>query len=717
MGRVFKYLLLVVGAIVALVAVALVIVALFFDPNDFREEIATQVEQATGREFAIEGDLSVSVFPWLAIDVGPTRLGNAQGFGDEPFARFEGARLSVRLLPLVLRRELEIGTAELAGLDVNLAVDAEGRTNWQDLVERRDMLEAAADAAGEEAAAGSAELPNIDIGGIEISNAHVTYQNAQLGETYRLEGFDLRTGNVQAELPIELDGNFSFSAEPAQLAGDIEFGVVAMFEAAMLRLDNLVVDGDVTGTFPMDFSFQAPSIELDTEARNATIGILTLTVLGVDIAADIEPLSYADTPLPIGSIKVDAFSPRSLMQRLDLEVPETADPDALGKVLFESKFSLAPDLLRLSNMQLVLDDTTLEGTLVVPRTDDGRYEAELRGDRIDLARYMPPASEGEAAPEPGESVPVEIPVDIIRAFDVRAGATLETATLGEFRFDDLAVGINMADGRLRLNPIGAKLFDGQYNGDIRIDASGETATVSTNESIDGVSVAALVDAMFDRQDVTGLIEGNFALEGRGNDMAAIQRTLDGTLSFTLADGAWEGVDVWYQLRRARALYRQEQPPAPNLPPRTRFSEVSATGTVEDGVLTNDDFVAELPFMRLTGRGSVDLPSAKIDYSLSARVLEKPELASTLADGELEDLTQAMIPLTVTGTLIEPKIGVDVESLLRERAEEELKKRVLDELLGGEDEGAAGEGEAAEGESEEFDAEEEIKKRLRDLLER
>lgn len=712
MGRLIKYLLLAAGALVALVAAALVIVALLFDPNDFREQIATQVEQATGREFAIEGDLSVSVFPWLAIDVGPTRLGNAPGFGDDPFMRFEAAKLSVRLLPLVLRREVEIGTAELAGLDVNLAVDAEGRTNWQDLLDRRDMA-AAAEEAGVEAPA--AELPDIDIGGIQISDAHVSYVDEQLGETYRLEGFDLRTGNVQPELPVELDGDFAFSAETADIAGEIEFGVVAQFRAGTLRLENLVVEGDVSAAVPVDFALQAPSVVLDTAAGNAVIGVATLSALGIDAAVNIEPFSYAENPLPTGSVEIAAFSPRALMRRLDLDVPETADPDALGNVVLESDFGIAPDFIRLERLQLVVDDTTLTGTLVVPRTPGGRFEADLRGDRIDLARYMPPASEADAAPAPGESVPVAIPVDIIRAFDVRAGVALETATLGKFRFDDVAVGISMMDDRLRLNPFRARLFDGQYNGDIRIDASGETAVVSTDESIDGVSVAALVEAMFDRRDVTGLIEGNFALEGRGNDMAAIQRTLDGTLSFTLADGAWEGVDIWYQLRRARALYRDEQPPAPNLPPRTRFTEVEATGTVEDGVLMNDDFVAELPFMRLTGRGNVDLPSAEVDYSLSARVLEKPELASTLEDGELDDLTQAVIPLTVTGTLAEPKIGVDLEALLRERAEEELKKRVIDELLGGDEEAAAEEGEAADGEAEEFDPEEEVKKRLRELL--
>ena len=101
MARPLKIALYAIGALFALFLVAAISFVLLFDPNDFRDRIAEETRAATGRELVIEGDLDVSFFPWLAIGMGKTSLGNAPGFGDEPFASFESAKLSVRLLPLI----------------------------------------------------------------------------------------------------------------------------------------------------------------------------------------------------------------------------------------------------------------------------------------------------------------------------------------------------------------------------------------------------------------------------------------------------------------------------------------------------------------------------------------------------------------------------------------------------------------------------------------
>src|SRR5688572_32892076 len=122
MGRFLKILLIAVAGLVGLLIVAAIALLLFVDPNDYREEIAAKVKQATGRHLVIEGNLSLKVFPWVAVEVGRSSLGNAPGFGDEPFATFEQARLSVRLLPLILRQEIAIGTASLDSLVLNLMV-------------------------------------------------------------------------------------------------------------------------------------------------------------------------------------------------------------------------------------------------------------------------------------------------------------------------------------------------------------------------------------------------------------------------------------------------------------------------------------------------------------------------------------------------------------------------------------------------------------------
>ena len=106
-----------------------------------------------------------------------------------------------------------------------------------------------------------------------------------------------------------------------------------------------------------------------------------------------------------------------------------------------------------------------------------------------------------------------------------------------------------------------------------------------------------------------------------------------------------------------------------MPARTPFSNVSATGVVTNGVMQNDDFVADLPFMRLTGKGSVNLVSGVIDYALTGNVFDRPEGVGETTEGELGDLAKAVLPLTISGTLTAPKVGVDVAGLPAERLAE------------------------------------------------
>ena len=118
---------------------------------------------------------------------------------------------------------------------------------------------------------------------------------------------------------------------------------------------------------------------------------------------------------------------------------------------------------------------------------------------------------------------------------------------------------------------------------------------------------------------------------------------------------------------------------PELPARTKFSSVKASGVVTDGVLRNDDLFAELPHMQITGSGTVDLAAATVNYGMTARVLERPELLQGATAEELDAFTEAVIPMKITGPLASPSVRPDVEKLLRQRVEDEIKDKLEDKL--------------------------------------
>ena len=652
MGRALKILFSIIGLMVLLGVIGIVTVMLMFDVNDYRDEIELVVEKNTGRELIIDGDIGLAVFPWVEIEMPPVYLGNAEGFGDEPMISIEEAKLSLRLMPLLMRREVQVSTARLTGLELNLAVNSDGRGNWQDFIDAADYKSSMPE---DEQAPADASLGALEIAGIELLDSAIGYTDAQTG-----------TSIVLADLNIEV-GDISGGADTISLDG---FSIGALIEGL--------------SETPTVFSLETAAVDIDTSAKTVALGEVDLGLLGLDIAATVEPFSYASEITPTAAIVVEPFSLRNLMQRLDIEPPETADPAALGRAEISATASVGADAISLTDLILVLDQTTFTGELAIPQGNNDVFNLALNSSGIDLDKYMAPATVGgssdpiaaEAAPTP----PVEIPAELIRLINARGSLKLGTVQLSGMQFYNVDLGLVTNNGKLRLNPFSATLFEGQYNGDIRIDASGNTPVLTVNEKIEDVQLGALAKAMFDQDNITGTINGSFALSGRGADMLAVQQSLGGNISMELNDGAFEGTDIWHELRKARALIRQEEAPEAKLPARTEFSEVSVSGPVNNGVFSSDNLKALLPFMELTGNGSVNFVDATVDYRVNARVFEKPELVGDEATAEeLEDLAKVRIPIRITGPVAAPSVKPDTEKLLREAAKKEVEDKLKDKL--------------------------------------
>ncbi len=676
MGRVVKFLLWFVGGFVSLFILAAIAVFLLFDPNDFREDISKSVRTQTGRELTIEGDISLDVFPWLAVEVGKSSLGNAPGFGDEPMASFERASFSVRLLPAILRQEVVVGSADIESLRLNLSVDDHGGSNWSDLVPEDSVDDA-------EPPADTPSDGGININSVDIVDAMIRYADAEAGETTVIDGMNLHVGRLQnGGTAVPLSGELNFDMQPTALSGTLEIEAVLSFDVASgaLLLEGLAVEGPLEGlaSIPTKLDLRADSIEVMTKESTVAMEAIDLTVLDMHIVADVQPFSYADVIAPKAKIAIDAFSPRTLMQLFDVEPPETADPIALSSVTVNANAEMTATAIELTDVMIKVDDTSFTGSLSVPNSDTGSYQFDLAGDSIDLARYMEPSSESDAV-EDGEVLPMEIPVDLIKPLNARGKLKLARAALGNIIFENIDVGLNSGDGRARLFPISSEFFGGSYSGDVRIDVSGALPALSMNEKIAGVDLARLAKAMFDQENVTGTIEGSFVLAGSGSDMAAIQSDLSGDLSMELTNGSYIGTDIWFELRKARALLKGEEVPEPVLPAKTDFSTVRISGTVTDGIMRSNDLFAELPFMQLTGGGQVDIPAGTVDYRMSARILERPEFVTAATPEELEEFTEAVIPLRISGPLTSPSVTPDIEGLLRQRVEDEIKDKLEDKL--------------------------------------
>ncbi len=670
MGGILKLLGIVVGAGLAIIVLAMIGLVLFFDPNDYKTEISAAVEQATGRQLSLEGDLELDVFPRLRISIGAAELANAAGFADGAFASIEGAGLAVGLLPLLSRR-IEIDEARLDGLVLNLARDEEGQSNWQDMGGASAPESASPAPAGEDPTGGAAL--ELDVDAIVIAQAEINWSDAVAGSQWQLGDFNLDATGFGPGTAFPLSVDFSLTGD------EVEVAVAASMEATLgladdrYRLEDLEVE--IVGEGPawpggqgeVDLSFGA--FEADLQAETLSLEDLALEMLGLTVTGTLAGRQlFSDLSLA-GEIEFEEFDPQSLLETFDVEL-ETADPDVLQRASISAELVYDANRMMLEDLELALDDSQLAGQLGLVGE---RLRFDLSIDSINIDRYLPPASEG-AAEDAGSLDEVDLPLEALRTLSAAGQMNIDTAQFAGLTLSDVTFSFSADDGVVSMEP-SASLYDGTYDGELTIRVEGDTATLSIAQRLTDIDAMPLGQDLMDAEMVSGTVNARLNLAATGSNLGEVRRQLDGDVTFALTDGAWEGVDMWYELRRARALFDRAPTPERDGPARTPFSEVSASGVLEDGVLTNRDLSGDLEFMTVTGGGTVNFVTDAMDFDLVAQFVDGPILQS---DPEMADLAGDELPLKVSGSLSSPSVLPDFAAMIRAEAEEAIEERVEEE---------------------------------------
>lgn len=698
----------VVGALLALTILALVAVVIFVDPNDYRDDIAGIVERETGRQLTLSGDLKLSVFPWIALTTGAASLSDAKGFGDEPFASLQEARISARLLPL-LRGKLEIGKVQLNGARIRLITDAQGRDNWADLGERQGDEQTPAEAAP---TSEPAQLPTI--AGLVIKDAAITMENRQTQSRRAVRDFNLETGRLESGEPFAFKTDFALDQDASlSLKVHVSTTVTADLESNTHRLAEPEIDVTVSGQgyppegipvhiraqslsadigrqihqldgftltttwkgdgFPeagVPVTVQAEQLAANLQAQTLELAGLKAEVAGAHLSGSLQGTEIMDAPHITGPLRLEPVALREWLSRLGIKLPASRDPDVFKQLSFASKVSLTKTSAELGEVNLKLDDTTATGSLGIADFAAKALRFDLNVDRINADRYLAPV-EKSASKITEKSPPTDIPVEALRNLNARGQLQVGEAIFAGIKFTKLRLGVNARDGKVRLNPSEASMYGGQYRGDIGIDATTQVARVTLDEHVSGVDFAPLFKDLFETNRLSGKGSANIKLAGAGRNTDDLMNTLDGNVDFNVVDGALEGADLWYEIRRARAVLKQQAVPQRTGPERTAFSALKGTGVMKDGVLSNNDLDVSMQYLKVTGQGTVDLPKSALDYKLLATVLKIPrEGADTM---QMQDLVDAQIPVKVTGPLSDPKVRPDIEGYVKGRVKEELKK--------------------------------------------
>lgn len=708
MGKLLKFILWLVGALVLLVVIAAVVLPMVIDPNDYKDEIAKAVEEQTGRTLSIEGDIGLSVFPWLGLDIGPTQLSNAAGFAEPSMARMQAVQVRVKLLPL-LRKQLEVDKVLLAGLQLNLAKDKQGVSNWDDLTAAAEEQPAAAEEKPARAPADEDAASLIDtltIGGVEITDAQINWYDGTTDTRYVVNELSLTSGAIVPGEAFELDMQMLLSAsQPAvdtriALRGEIllaaDLGALSV-SGAELQVDatgDSLPGGELDATLGTDIS-------LGIEEQTLQLPNLKLETLGMAITGSVSGNAItSEDPRFNGSFSIDPFSPRDLLQALGEAAPETADASVLARADASLTWDATLQSFSISKLTAHVDESTLSGTLKLKNFEAPAIRFEFALDQIDLDRYLPPPAEAdataggagtdEAAPgkgaKPGKAQAAagELPLEPLRQLDLNGDIRIGQLKAFNLRSADVKIKFSADDGVLKVSPLTANLYEGAVDLDLRVDARKDTPRISVKETLTGVQAGPLLKDLTGSDTVLGTADIKADLSGSGADADAIKKTLNGSASFSFQDGAVNGVNIAALIREAQAVLKGQAAPKQQGPNRTDFALLKGSANIKNGVVKNNDLVMQSPLLRISGQGKASLPAETIDYTLTTKFVGTLEGQGGKGDAELKGVA---IPVHVGGTFNSPTYTPDLGAVAKEAARAEVDKRIekeqkkLEEKLG------------------------------------
>ncbi len=699
----------IIGILAILVIAAAAYIFLIFDPNTYKAEIAAAVHNATGRDLTIQGDLKLSLFPWLGVESGAMILSNPPAFGPQPFAKIQDAAIRVKLLPL-LKKDVEVDTVTLHGLYLNLVRNTDGHTNWDDL---SGNTAKPASAAPSRPTATTPLLATFAIGGIRLQNATVIWDDRQNGARYELDNVALKTGPISPTTPVTLNLAAGIKSTVPAVTAHIALNTQARYDlpSRRLQLTGLKLNVEGTGT-----NLPVESIKLDIHSDatllftqdqyhlsgfrlHASLHGNTLpdhqidATIGGDISADLHKGTLTVDPLRVdawnvkgtgtlhgrkllaaphfsGTLNIPAFNARDLLSHFTTTPLNTADGHALTALGTELAFNASSTDAELTKFDIKLDQTRIDGKASISHFAHPAYRFQLAVDDLDADRYLPPPT----AANPPAATPAtaagagaaQLPLGTLRGLDVNGSVTVGKLKIANLKLNDIKLGLNAAAGLIRVKPLAAKLYGGNYRGNLRLDVRGTTPRLAMDEHLDAIQIGPLSRDLLHKDLVAGSGNVHLQLTGSGLTPDALKRSVSGNIGFDLRNGSANGVNLLQMIQKDYVKYIQGLAIDPGKLNQTVFSKFAATAKVDNGLIATHDLLLNSAQLDVHGRGTVNLVDEALALHLDA--VPRGQLAKQL--GQFKD---TVIPIRIEGTLTAPRFATDLDKVLKQQVKARLEK--------------------------------------------
>ncbi|MEA9389280.1 outer membrane assembly protein AsmA [Acerihabitans sp. TG2] len=561
------------------------------NPNDFRNYMITKVEQRSGYQLKLDGDLRWHAWPQLSILAGRMTL-TAPG-ARVPVISAENMRLDVRLWPL-LSHQLAVKQVMLKGAVITITPDSEAQRPKDAPI----------------APAGASDTSDhrqwsFDIASLKVADSLLIWQRQPN------EQINLRDLNLDMEQSAHRQASISFSSRINRDQRDLTVSLHAKTDLSQ---------------YPRQLSASLDSVDYELHGSG----------------------------LPAEGIK--------------------------GEGKLSAEYSATNRTLAITHLQFSANDSQLSGQASATLGVTPVYQLDLNAGTLNLDTLMGFTQGDQDNPH---SLPTASGKPVIADLDQASSASPLNGFDGQLKLTAQRViyhGLNITDfktqadnrhGHLAFNTLSGKLGNGEFSLPGSVDTTGKQPHFELHPILKQVALGPLLHAFALPQTLDGLLSVEGQLTGQTFTVADFAQNWRGAGEMRLENARLEGLNIKQLIQRAVARSNNNVSVERNDDTFSMVKLLHAQATLKQGTLRLDNLTGQSDLMTLNGSGSLDLPGRQCDVNLTIRVLKgwqgQPEITEALASTD--------IPLRVYGPWDNLSYQLHVDQLLRDRLQDELKKRL------------------------------------------
>jgi AsmA family protein len=248
-----------------------------------------------------------------------------------------------------------------------------------------------------------------------------------------------------------------------------------------------------------------------------------------------------------------------------------------------------------------------------------------------------------AAPPPALLLPdADLQVQRVRGMDADVHFEAASVTTSKMPMNKVSFHLTLDNGKIALDPLSFALPQGEFAGTVTIDAQGSTPQTSIDMKLSNVDLAQFTPKSGKDSPLEGKLLGRIKIHGSGTSVHKTAADADGDVTLVIPKGEMRealaeltGIDVSRGL--GLILTKNEQ--------KTEVRCGVASFKANNGDLQATTFLIDTTNVLVTGEGKVALKDETLDLSLRGQ----PKKVRIL---------RLRTPITLHGTLLQPKIGVD-----------------------------------------------------------